>query len=312
MPFNELTPGVYDGIPAATYHALPALSSGGIKTLIQECPAVFFHEYLNPETEEEDSTKFDIGTVAHLIWLEPHLMAERLVLIDADAYRSNAAKDARAAALAAGKTPLLKKHMPKIEAMRAVLERELPPGLMRGGKAERSYIWRDPKTGVVLKARPDWVRDDDMLIVDYKTSGSAKPSNFERRIWDVGHHIQARDYLDGHMLLTKRRARWLWVVQATEAPNLVSIFEPTPGLLEMAAEDVRDAIDQYAECSRTGEWPSYTSTVQQVGPPGWAAAQHEERKYARQLARAQQAERAANNNAALHKIAQDFQAPYGA
>ncbi|MCG5241362.1 PD-(D/E)XK nuclease-like domain-containing protein [Azospirillum doebereinerae] len=312
MPFENLDVGIYDGIPAAIYHAAPALSSGGIKTLIQECPAVFWHEHMNPDAEETDDTKFDIGTVAHLVWLEPHLMADRLVPIDADSYRSKDAQATRAAAKAAGKTPLLKKHMPKIEAMRAMLERELPAGLMRGGAAERSYVWRDPKTGVAMKARPDWVQADNTLIVDYKTSASAKPATFERRIWDVGHHIQARDYLDGHLILTRKRARWLWVVQATEAPFLVSVFEPTPGLLEMAAEDVRDAIDTFAECSRSGEWPSYTRTIQQVGPPPWATAQHEERKYARQLARQQQAERAANSNSSLHERSIAFQAPIGA
>ncbi len=312
MPFENLDPGVYDGIPAEVYHAAPALSSGGIKTLTSECPAVFWHEYLNPEAEDEDNTKFDIGTVAHLVWLEPHLLAERLVLIEADAYRSKEAKAARADALTAGKTPLLSKHWPKIEAMRAKLEAELPPGIMRGGSAERSYVWRDPKTGIPMKARLDWVSDDNTLIVDFKTSDSAKPSAFERRIWDVGHHVQAADYLDGHRILTGKRARWLWVVQAVKPPHLVSIFEPTPGLLEMGAEDVRDAVQTFAECSRTGQWPSYTSTVQHVSPPAWAAARHEEQKYARQFAMQQHRERAANQNRELQDRAIAFQAPIGA
>lgn len=312
MPdLSKLEPGIYAGIPAEAYHRLPALSASGIKTLVNECPAVFWHEHMNPEAEETDDTKFDVGTVAHLVWLEPHLREERLVIIEADAYRTKAAKEARAEAKAAGKTPLLEKHLPKIEAMRAVLEAELPPGLMRGGAAERTHLWKDPKTGVLIRNRLDWVQDGDRLIVDYKTSESAKPSAFERRIWDVGHHLQARLYLTGHELLTGQRARWLWVVQATKPPHCVSIFEPTPGLLSMADEDVRHAIDLFAECSASGEWPAYTDTVQLVGPPAWAAAQHEERKYARQFAEQERRSRKpANSNEIQRAI--DAQAPLGA
>ena len=53
--------------------------------------------------------------------------------------------------------------------------------LFIGGKAERTYIWRDPRTGALCKCRPDYTRPN--LLIDYKTTTSANPRTFRARAW---------------------------------------------------------------------------------------------------------------------------------
>ena len=78
-------PGIHDGIPPEKYHAIRALSGSGCKVLIDECPAIFWHEFMNPAAEEdEDTGKFDIGTAAHLLYLEPEAFEARSAIIEAD------------------------------------------------------------------------------------------------------------------------------------------------------------------------------------------------------------------------------------
>ena len=72
-----------DGLSADTYHAEKSLSKSGIGQLIDECPAKFWwNSPLNPSREREDSSTFDIGTAAHLMFLEPDLFCAKTVLVE--------------------------------------------------------------------------------------------------------------------------------------------------------------------------------------------------------------------------------------
>ena len=114
-------PGLY-ALSREAYHGSPivepSLSSSGAVTLVQECPAVFWtNSPLNPDFVPEQKFEFDIGSAAHLIILEPAQWGSQVVEIDADNYKTKAAQEARDAAYAAGKTPLLPKHRRTILAM---------------------------------------------------------------------------------------------------------------------------------------------------------------------------------------------------
>jgi len=310
---NDWPDGVHHGVPADQYHALPALSSGGLKVLHDDCPAVFWHEYLNPEREEEDATAFDIGTAAHLLVLQPELFDAETVVIEADSYRSKAAQEARAAARATGKVPLLPKHQEQVLAMREAVALTVGDQF-KGGKAEVTYLWRDLLTGVRCKARPDWVSDDHRLIVDVKTSASASPASFRARMHDNGHHIQAAYYSDAHEILTGIRPQWLWLCIATKPPHCVTLFRPTPSALHIGADLARAAIDTYAECMKRNEWPGYADEPVLIDLPGYAAHRYEEWKAERaeQKQRRPANDRAANLNDKTRDQMIAWQAPLSA
>ena len=96
------------GLPAVAYHAMRALSASGAWLLAEECAAKFlWRSPWNPLYVPEAKTDFDIGVAAHLAVLEPERQADSIVLIEAGDYRTTKAREARDAARAGGKVPLL-------------------------------------------------------------------------------------------------------------------------------------------------------------------------------------------------------------
>lgn len=273
--------GIHDAVPASQYHAMQALSASGCKVILDECPAIFRHE--QDATDDESGPASWMGTAAHTLTLEPEKWGEVVAVIAADDFRTKAAQAARDAALDAGKVPLLEAQAEVIHAMQRMLKAEVGD-LFTGGAAERTYRWADPETGVEMKARPDYVKPRQ--IIDFKTSGSAKPAEFQKRLKDCLHHVQAAVYLDAHELLADETCEWLWIVQSTKAPYLVSAFRASPAALHVGRVMARHAIDTFATCAATGIWPGYTPEPLTLDLPGWMMRDFEEREAAGEFRRA--------------------------
>jgi hypothetical protein len=269
---NNPAPGIYDNVPAEVYHALPLISASGLKVIDSECPAQFRYEVDNPE--DDSKAAHDIGTAAHLIFLENADFEAKVERLDCESYQSKAARAARDAARAEGKTPLRAQDFETVVAMRESLIRQVGD-LFVGGTPESTMIWKDLRTGALCKARPDYKRPG--LLIDYKTTTSANPRAFRARCFDNGHHLQAWWYLHGFEFLTGERAAWRWIVQSTKPPYLVTAHKPTPSLLGWAEQQGRAALQTYARCLAQGSWPGYGDTVFPVELPNWAMFQLQER-----------------------------------
>src|SRR5687767_13860747 len=192
-----LAPGIYD-VPADTYHADPAppsLSASICKLLCQRSPrhAWEAHPALNPEFVRVEEKKFDAGTAAHAMLLDGDDICE---VIDAQDWRTNKAKDARDAARANGKVPLLAGQYEQVQNMVTAARWQLEtvdaaPPLLEHGKPEQTLIWQEGD--VTCRALVDWLHDDHTAVDDLKTTtGSANPADWaHRRLWDLGADIQA-------------------------------------------------------------------------------------------------------------------------
>lgn len=62
--------GIYFGMDEETYHAIPALSSSGIKKLAASSMDFWANSWLNPDKEERQSRFLDYGKAAHVFVLE--------------------------------------------------------------------------------------------------------------------------------------------------------------------------------------------------------------------------------------------------
>ena len=118
-------PGIYREMATAAYHVdpcpLPSLNTSTAKILIERSPAHarLAHPRLAPPATEEDpvepySAAKTIGVVAHLL-----MTGRGAEVVEAafDDFRSNAARALREAALAAGHTPILSKHLARANEM---------------------------------------------------------------------------------------------------------------------------------------------------------------------------------------------------
>jgi hypothetical protein len=277
-------PGIYSSIEAADYHADPcpepslSKSIAWIMTEQSAAHARLAHPRLNPQHEEENRQSFDLGTAAHAMLLESE---QSFVIIGADNFRTKAAQEARDAAYAEGKTPLLESQHEELQTMVAAARQQLPPGVFEGGRSEETLVWREGDAW--CRARLDYTPDADGVFWDYKTtSGSAEPRAFQNTFYRMGYHLQARFYLRGIEKLYGRQAEFRFVVQELKPPYAVS---PPLGL-DAEAEALGDllaerAIRYWQWCTANNRWPGYAKETHWLELPGWLAYQLAEMNEAR-------------------------------
>lgn len=274
--------GIHD-LSAAAYHAdpcpEPSLSSSVVKVLLDQSPlhARCCHPRLNPDYEHENRKDFDLGTAAHAMVLEDF---DDFVFIEAPNYKTKAAQEQRDAAYAAGKTPLLPKQREAVTQMTVAATATALDGLLDNltGDAEQTLIWQE-HNGVWCRARPDWLRNDQRLIADYKTTTDASPDRWIRsQLFGLGYDIQAAFYLRGLRALLGYDAAWRWVVQETKPPYAVSVVAPLPPVIELAEKKVERAIALWGECLRADRWPAYSRHVAWADLPTWRETQWLERE----------------------------------
>lgn len=281
--------GMYSGIPDEVYHAdRGSLSSSGARALLApSCPEIFRHQQLEPPAPKP---QYDFGHVAHkfvlgegteIVELDPAIHG-----LNKDGSPSKAPtnttmwQEAAQEARQRGQIPMHIAEVAKAKAMAAkVREHPLAAALLADGTPELSGYWHDPETGVRLRFRPDWLPNPGrgrLIVVDYKTATSAHPGHFARAAADYGYHQQVPWYLDGLAACDiADDAAFVFIVQSKSPPYPVSVIELKPDDIELGRRRNRKAIDLYAQCVRTGNWPDYGQGVHSVSLPSYAVYQQE-------------------------------------
>ena len=115
--------------------------------------------------------------------------------------------------------------------------------------------------------------------VVYKTTGKlAHPDEFIRNAISLGYDIQDVLYSAGVKKLHGTEPDFIFVVQETSPPYLVSFIGLDAMAQEMAAEKIQYGKKIWNECLKTGMWPGYPNKVCYTETPGWALSQWEWKK----------------------------------
>lgn len=137
------------------------------------------------------------------------------------------------------------------------------------GKAEISFYWNDAKTGEVCRMRPDWLRDDD-LIVDLKTCEDASLDGFAKSVANWRYDVQDAFYSDGFEAVTGRKPKgFVFIAVEKKPPYAVGVYVLDAETKEIGRAQYREDLDKYAECKANDVWPGYGDTIQKLNMPGW-------------------------------------------
>ena len=286
----SITRGLHPGISAEDYHAdpcdSPSLSCGIAKILLAKSPrhAMLSHPRMNPKYRHTDDGRLDLGTVAHDSLLEGG--TPRIAVFDpadypnmkgegsAKGWTNKAIKEARDAARAAGKTPILIDDWYQVKAM-VDAAREFVIGSEVAGcfewQAESTVIWQED--GIWCRARPDLFSAKDMVIIDYKTTTDANPEYLTRRVMtQMGYDVQAAFYQRGIRDVYDNDAQFIFLFQEIEPPYACSLIGLDPGLQAVGEAKVERAITLWSECASRNTWPAYSKQIHWAMAPAWELA----------------------------------------
>lgn len=261
--------GVFHDIPDAVYHrSRMSLSSSGARSILEDTPKRFRWMQTHPRTSTDT---FDLGHAVHSLVLGA---GASIVDVGFDTYVPKAAKEARDKAYADGLIPLKSSEYRKAQDMaEAVFEYPRAARLFASGKPEVSLYHRDPATGVMLRARPDYIADVDgrTVLVDLKTTTDSSPRGFAKSVDSFGYWQQAAWYLDVAIAVgvATPDTQFQFVAVDKAPPHLVTVHELDPEYVEIGRQRNRLAIDIFHQCQQSGEWPGHPDEVNVITAPAW-------------------------------------------
>ena len=293
----ELQPGIYHGIPAAVYHALPYVTNTYLKK-INKCPA-------NGKVEDPDDTKaLRFGRAAHVMTLEgddafhsecvvlpenaPKRPTERQVFAKKPSPETLYAIDwwKSFSANANGKTILSLDDYNTLRGVKdSVRSHPFAKLLLAEGVSETTVIFDVKVNGQVMrcKCRPDRTPSLEMMtLIDLKTAEDVGLEAFRRSCIKYSYFQQSAFYIDGYNsvrhLPMKKNAAGEWehdkadpVAPEMDAFAFIAVEKKPPYRCEVytlggdstyllrGRESYERALKTEAECRQRGSWPNYVN-----------------------------------------------------
>lgn len=148
------------------------------------------------------------------------------------------------------------------------------------GFAEASIFSVDPATAVRVKIRPDFMLPPcdafpNGLIIDGKSTTDASKEGFARQVWNLDYGLQAAfyTYVFQIAMRTAGRPAFLWLAQEKDRPFASAYYGAGADLIGYWDKRIAAVMPAIAQCQRSGVWPGYPQTVNELALPGWAEKQ---------------------------------------
>lgn len=193
--------------------------------------------------------------------LEPQLFKEQFVVRIPiyTSWQTKASKIWRAEQQRAGFTVLDPPEMQRVNGVASALRKHAlyRDGLL-DGDIELSFVWKDEKTGVWLKARPDVVPVGSNMFADLKVVHDARTVPLSKKVFDFGYDIQMG--LGGvgmFELLGRVVDEFVLVAVESKRPHGIRIAPIDKGEVRTALSILRWSINKFAECLEANDWPSF-------------------------------------------------------
>jgi len=271
-----VNPGIVHGMSDAAYHSRPELSSTEARLLLQS-PAKYRWRKDNPPLID-DSPKFDIGKAVHAKVLG---QGAEVVIVEAEDWRSKAARDARQEARDAGKAPLLTREFDAVNAMaESVLANPTARALLTQPGDSEVSVFADVD-GVPTRARFDFLPDRTdrrTVAVDLKTTLDASKRAFESSVAKYEYAVQRAWYIDTYETVTgETDVEMIFLAVEKEPPYLVAKFQVPTVWAEKGHRMAIEARKRWAACTESGVWPGYPEEIQLLDEPVWHVYEYEEK-----------------------------------
>ena len=248
----------------ADYRALDAVNQSTIKHL-RESPLHYRHAVDDPDAPTD---AMNLGSGTHTAVFEPDSLILEYAVFAGKVRRGKEWEAFEAAN--EGRTILtLSQYETACRIRDTVRGHPLASHYLERGRAEQSLTWVDPATGLLCKARVDWIAEEFGTFLDLKTTRTVDARLFGQQSLALGWHLQAALYRQGlreHGLDLVPR---LLAVES-KAPHDVGVFVVGSDPLYAAEEQLKELLGRIVECRASGLWPGRYTEEQPLDLPPWA------------------------------------------
>lgn len=263
---------IVEDMPTREYHANKAISRSGLMEIARS-PQHYWWKYLSGKALPDDTTALRIGTAFHCLLLEPKRFNDTALVWSGKPRNTKEGKDeyAIAESQANGRVLIKQDEFNQLQDMAASILAQPAARLIiaEHGKVETSFFWKDKDYGVNVKARPDYWRDDG-IVVDLKTTNDASSDAFSKSIVNYGYDVQAYMQMEAIEQCTgKRPDAFVFLVVEKDPPYAVAFYQADNDMLRCGEKRYKSLIAKYAECLESGKWPGYGALVRPIGVPSW-------------------------------------------
>ena len=263
-------PGVYSGMPLSRYHAAdacvePSISSSGLRKILKDSPRHYWSSspYNPNRVEPEETEALVLGRAAHhLLFGESDfrkLFTVRPATVNGEPWHSNKiiCKAWLRQAEGEGLTVLTTAQLEQVKGIAGSLADD--PAVRAGclnGAIEHSWFYKDKKTGVWIKVRPDANPTGDLSFVDLKLTRSTDAYSLERTMRDYRYYQQASLTATAcEEVLGRPMDSFSFFFVESNPPFDVEFVIVKDDEIVRSQKENRLAIDRFADCMRSGKWP---------------------------------------------------------
>ena len=253
-------------VSEADYFSNPGYSQSDMKQALESPELLYWMKHQGGRAERKPSPSMIEGTLAHAFILEPDKFNSTYKVCGPR--NTKAGKQEAKEAEESGRQPITLAQYEKALGMNhAVSGNLLCNSFFVDGLAEQSFFSEDDRTALPMKARLDWITEND-TIVDLKTvaAGGASPANFAKQVANFSYHLQAAHYLE-----MSGMQRFVFVVVEREPPFQIGVYQLDDDAIAEGRYLRRKALDLIANCRVFNDWPGYTPLEPQtLSLPSWA------------------------------------------
>lgn len=264
--------GIYPDMSNASYHSdRTAVSASKLKKMLKS-PRL----YLRSLQGEMPTASTDLGSAIHAALLERDRFSAQYVVKPTFNRRTRAGKADEAAFIRdhPGCLFISAKDAWIIKNVReSVRDHSSARQLLEQGMAERALFWRDERTGIMCKTKPDLERKG--IIVDVKSTGDASKEEFRHAIarfdYDLSSFMQQR----GVEQVTGEKKQVVYLVVETEEPFNTAVYVASDAQLESGRVKFEAALDRLQYCLESGDWFGYQKKgiPEEIDIAGWGLLQ---------------------------------------
>ncbi len=259
---------IYD-MPAAEYHASPALSNSMLSSLAIT-PAHCYALHIDPQRPAREGTApMKLGRLAHAMILEPHTVGEAFaVRPDGMTFTTKAGKAWRASIGAGVSIVTADEYAASQKQRDAIMSVGVLRHLLSVGKPEVSLFWTDAATGLACRARPDWlhfVAPKRVIALDIKTISELRERSVDRAITAYGYHRQRAHYVNGLRACGLEVEEFGFAFVTSTYPYIAMPVLLDDETLNQGHDEIDELVARFAHCRQTGVWPAFGDGFQPAG-----------------------------------------------